>query len=283
MINSMTLKAFIRKKSSEWKVPAQIVLQYFFFERFLVRLDKSPYRPMFVLKGGFLISSLAGIAARTTMDLDMTIRGFSLDVGTLGPILGEIVQIVAEDGIEFRFVSSEEIRETDEYPGIRAKLEGTFGSIRVSFKLDLTTGDAMTPGPILFSHPMLSEEKSIQLFSYNLETVLAEKMETILSRNVLNTRPRDFYDVFLLGRLFWSQIDFGRLREALDATSWKRGSREMLKDYPKIMESIGKDEHQNSYWEKFRSQFPFAGDLSFHDVHRSVNEMLERVFDIDAE
>lgn len=282
MNSSMSLKALIRNLSQKLNIPAQAVMQNYMFEKFLLRLEKSSYRNMFVLKGGFLISALVGISSRTTMDLDITIKGMPLRIESIESIMNEIVTTKVDDFIDFRFVSVDEIRETEDYPGLRVKLEAIYETIKVSMKLDLTTGDVLTPDSIEFSYPMFSENKSIHLFSYNLETILAEKLETILSRSVLNTRPRDFYDVFLLERMFKSHLNLELLHEALHQTALKRGTEKLIEDFRIIIETIRKDERMNLYWIRYQNQFDFAKDVSFEETIRTVWNLLEIMHSSDG-
>jgi len=274
MKNPMAFKAFIKQKSLELKIPAQVMMQNYMFERFLIRLEKSPYCRKFIIKGGFLVSSLVGISARTTMDLDITIQGIPLHVDNVESIINEILKARVDDEIDFRYVSVEEIRATDDYPGLRVKLEAIYGTIIVPLKLDLTTGDILTPDSIRYSYPMFSENKTIHLFSYNVETVLAEKLETILSRSVLNTRPRDFYDVFLLARMFKTSINLDVLKEALQNTSVKRGTQGQVSDYVRIIEAIEKDNQMVRNWKKFQNQFDFTKDILFEETIRSIRNLL---------
>jgi predicted nucleotidyltransferase component of viral defense system len=274
MKNPMAFKAFIKQKSIEWKIPAQVVLQNYMFERFLIRLEKSPYCRKFILKGGFLVSSLVGISARTTMDLDITIQGIPLHVENVESIINEIINAKVDDKIDFRYVSVEEIRETEDYPGLRVKLVANYGTIIVPMKLDLTTGDVLTPDSIRYSYPMFSENKTIHLFCYNVETVLAEKLETILSRSLLNTRARDFYDVFLLDRMFKTSINLDVLREVLQNASVKRGTQGQVSDYVRIIEAIEKDNQMVRNWKKFQNQFDFTKDILFEETIRSIRNLL---------
>ena len=275
MNNSMSFKAFIKKKSLELKVPAQVVLQNYMFERFLIRLVKSSYHFKFILKGGFLVSSMVGISARTTMDLDITVKGMPLTVESIESVINEIIQTKVDDTIRFNYISTEQIREADDYPGLRVKLVAFYETIKVPLKLDLTTGDILTPDCIEYSYRMFSENKTIHLFSYNIETILAEKLETIVSRSVLNTRLRDFYDVFLLCRLFKAQININVLRDALHHTSMKRGTQEQENDFRRIIESIKKDDQMFLNWNKFQNQFEYAKEISFEETIGSIQELLE--------
>ncbi len=191
------LKQLVRKYSTEKGVPHQILYQNFMFERFLERLSISDYKDRFVLKGGFLIASLTGIETRTTDDIDVTLQNLSMDEDTIRDTINKILEIQIDDRVEFSIHSLKEIRDEDEYKGFRLKILGRFNTMNIYFKIDLSTGDVITPNPSYLDIPLLIENKSIKLLSYNFETILAEKVETILSRSVGNTRSKDFYQLCL--------------------------------------------------------------------------------------
>jgi len=270
----MAFKSFIKNKSLELEIPPQVVLQNYMFERFLTRLEKSPYQYKFIIKGGFLIAALVGVGARTTMDLDVTIHGFPLTETSIEKIIQEIISVETDDLIDFRYIASEDIRPTDDYPGIRIKLEATYESIKVSLKLDLTTGDIITPGHIDFHYPMFSENRYIHLYSYNIESVLAEKIETIISRSVLNTRPRDFYDVFVLYRMYKEKISIQVLKEALINTSNKRGSLQQILDFESHIEAIMHDTRLHNFWKKYQNQYDYAKEVIFEDTVQTLRLIL---------
>ncbi len=276
-MNAMALKSYIKNKSMELDIPPQVFLQNFMFERFLTRLEKSSYQNKFIIKGGFLISALVGISARTTMDLDITVHELTLSNENIVKIIQEIISIKSDDNINFRYISIEEIRSTDDYPGYRVKLDASYESIVVSLKLDLTTGDIITPDYIDFQYQMFSENRNIQLCSYNIESILAEKLETIISRSVLNTRPRDYYDVFVLYRMYRDNISIPVLKLALDNTSKKRGSFDQMVDYETHIEAILSDNQLKITWDKYRNQFDYAKSILFEDTVRTVQRIFEQL------
>jgi predicted nucleotidyltransferase component of viral defense system len=200
--NPMQLKAFIKKKAEENNISSQLVMQNYMMERLLERISLSPYRKNFILKGGFLIAAIVGLNSRTTMDLDATIKGLDLTHESIDRIFKEICAIKIEDNITFSVLRTTEIREGDDYPGLRVALEANYHPLAVPLTVDVTTGDKITPREVKRSLQLLFDDRSISVFTYNLETVLAEKIETVLSRNIANTRPRDFYDIYILTALY---------------------------------------------------------------------------------
>ena len=190
--NPMQLKAIIKNKAQEKNISAQLVMQNYMLERLLERISISPYRNNFILKGGFLISAIVGLDTRATMDLDTTIKGFTLTHEKIKEIFEDICTIKVDDDVQFEIVSIADIRETDDYPGIRVSLKANYAPISVPLTVDVTTGDVITPEEIEYSFSLLFDERRISIWAYNLETVLAEKIETILSRGVANTRTRDY-------------------------------------------------------------------------------------------
>ena len=193
--NPMQLKAFIKNKAAEKHISAQLVMQNYMLERLLERISLSPYKNNFILKGGFLISAIVGLDTRATMDLDTTIKGFTLTHEAIRKIFTAICTVQIADDVQFAVVGISDIRETDDYPGIRVGLKANYPPISVPLTVDVTTGDMITPREVEYTFSLLFDDRTISILAYNLETVLAEKLETVLSRNIANTRPRDYYDV----------------------------------------------------------------------------------------
>jgi len=193
--NPMQLKAFIKKKAAEKNISAQLVMQNYMLERLLERISLSKYKHNFILKGGFLISAIVGLDTRATMDLDTTIKGFTLTHEAIREIFGEICTVEIADDVKFELGDISDIREGDDYPGIRVALKANYPPISVPLTVDVTTGDVITPREIEYTFSLLFDDRTISILAYNLETVLAEKIETVLSRSIANTRPRDFYDI----------------------------------------------------------------------------------------
>ncbi|WP_288863028.1 nucleotidyl transferase AbiEii/AbiGii toxin family protein [uncultured Sneathia sp.] len=277
MINIESIKGRIRSLAEKKNLKSQEVLQIYFFERFLDRLSKSQYKNNFVIKGGFLISSLIGIENRTTMDMDTTIKGIALKEERIKEIVEEIINVNVDDGIRFEIKDISYIREEDEYENFRISLIANVGKTKNPMKLDLTTGDAITPREIEYTYPCIFSQEDIKIMAYPLETILAEKYETIIRRNITTTRMRDFYDLYTLYKLKKDQIDYEILKEAIERTSNKRGSKEIIKDYEEIIKDIKEDSYLRSLWEVYLSENKYIGDLTFDKVVDVVTILSNRV------
>lgn len=275
--NPMQLKAFIRKKAAEKNISAQLVMQNYMLERLLERIFLSKYKRNFILKGGFLISAIVGLDTRATMDLDTTIRGFTLTHESIREIFEEICTIEISDDVHFELTDISDIREGDDYPGIRVSLKANYPPISVPLTVDVTTGDVITPGEIEYTFLLLFDDRTISIFAYNLETVLAEKIETVLSRGVANTRPRDFYDIHILWALRGAECSRKTLLQALERTADKRGSREVLNLYTDIVAEIRESKQLREFWKKYQRTFDYAKDISFDDACDSVQCIMDSI------
>lgn len=264
--NPMQLKAFIKKLATEKRVPAQLVMQNYIMERLLERISLSNYKKNFILKGGFLIAAIVGLDTRTTMDLDATIKGFELTHDAIREIFEEICKINVEDDVCFSVNRTTDIRETDDYPGIRVSLTANYPPLKVPLTVDVTTGDRITPREITYTFRLLFDERSIAIQAYNLETILAEKLETVLSRNIANTRPRDFYDIYILYTLRGSDCTPAILKLALEETAKKRGSSTVLTQYKSIVDSIRNSPSTRDFWSNYQKDFDYASDISFDET-----------------
>ena len=268
--NPMQLKARIKNLAAEKHLPAQIVLQNYLMERLLERLSLSSYRENFIIKGGFLIAVMVGLESRSTMDLDATIKGFTLNHESIRTVFEHVCAIQVDDDVTFSVNRVADIRETDDYPGIRVSLIASYPPLRVPLSVDVTTGDKITPREIEYSFPLLFDDRTISMMAYNLETILAEKLETILSRNIANTRPRDFYDVYLLYSLRWGDCDLSLLSSALERTAAKRGSISLLTDYQTIMTNIRENPRMHDFWANYQKDFDYAREISFEETCDTV-------------
>lgn len=254
----MQLKAIIKNIALEKSISVQLVMQNFMLERFLERVSVSKYQDFFILKGGFLIAAMVGLDSRATMDMDATIKGMPVTENTIKEMFIEICDIPLQDDVTFSFISIGDIREDDEYSGFRVSLSANFPQMAVPLKLDITTGDKITPKEISYEYKLLLEDRSIRVLAYNLETVLAEKLETIISRGDQNTRPRDFYDVYILSKLQSNNIEIEQLKNALQATAEKRGSYMLLSNYKVILETILDSEDMQVGWRRYQAGFEYA-------------------------
>lgn len=280
MINIESIKAKIRNLAKNNNLSSQEVLQMFLFERFLERLSKSEYRSNFVIKGGFLVSSLIGINNRTTMDMDSTIKGLPLTEENITKVVNSIKNIEVNDGIQFEIKDVNYIRESDEYENFRVSLVANIGKTKNPMKLDLTTGDAITPREIEYSYPCIFHEKNIEVLAYPVETIIAEKYESIIKRNITTTRMRDFYDLYTLYNLKKSEIDIDILSTAIKRTSSKRESSQIMKISEEIIEDIQNDPYLKELWDVYVSENKYIGDLSFDNVVDVITIICEKTSNV---
>ena len=283
MTNAMQLKALIKNLAKEKCISAQLVLQNYMLERFLERISLSSYRDNFNIKGGFLIASMVGLDTRATMDMDATIKGYPVKEDSIRKMIEEILGIPIEDGITFRLQSIHEIREDDEYSGYRASLIAEYGRMAVPLILDITSGDKITPREIEYSYKLMWENRSISILAYNLSTILAEKLETILSRADQNTRPRDYYDVYILTKLQGENIDDKTLSLALSATAEKRGSAHLLSQFRDILSTVKSSSIMKIRWENYQKDFDYAKGIEFEECCNAIISLLESMEEKDRE
>jgi len=270
---AMSFKAKINNYAKSRHVPAQVVLQNVMFERFLERLSVSPYREKFVIKGGMLISALVGLDTRMTMDLDTTIRNLPLTEEQVKEAIRNICDIKLEDEVTFLIKSVAPIRKDDLYGGYRVRLDAIYETILTPLSIDVSTGDVITPEAVEYEFGgVLDDSVRISLWGYSIETVLAEKVETILNRDVTNTRPRDYYDVYILAHE--KKYDPMVFRKALEATSIHRGSWERISNHERILKQIEQSKILHDQWDKYRREFSYARDITFEDTIASVKAML---------
>lgn len=275
MKNAMQLKAIVKSISKEKRISAQLVLQNYMLERFLERVSLSSYRSQFIIKGGFLIASIVGLDTRATMDMDATIKGYPVDESSIQRMIEEIITIPVDDGIAFEFRSIGEIREGDDYSGYRVALTANYEKMAVPLKLDITTGDKITPREIEYRYRLMLEDRSISVLAYNLATILAEKLETVISRGDQNTRPRDYYDIYILTRLQAENIEPEILKEAFQATTEKRGSTEVVKRYREIMQAVKSSDIMIRQWNDYRKDFNYAAEIEFGQTCDAVVAVMD--------
>jgi predicted nucleotidyltransferase component of viral defense system len=266
MSKAMQLKDKIKNMASKNHVPAQAVLQNFMLERLLERISLSKYRDMLILKGGLLIASMVGINNRTTMDMDATLRGYPLAEDTIREAFLEICAFQLDDEVSMVLDHIDPIRDADEYGGYRVAIIARFESINTHLKIDITTGDIITPAAVRYAFHSNFEHKLIEVWAYPLETILAEKVETILRRSVLNTRPRDFYDVYIIMKTQAQAINKELFITALNATSEKRGSLSAFQDKGIILQTIQSNEIMRQRWERYCKEFYYAKGIAFDEV-----------------
>ena len=267
------LKDLIRNLSKKKSADAQILMRNYMMERFLERISLSQYQDKFILKGGMLIAAMVGLDARATMDIDATIKGADVNVETVESIITEIISVSLEDGVTFRIKQISEIMDDADYPGVRVSMETEFDGVRTPLKIDISTGDVITPKEIQYSFKLMLEERSIDVWAYNLETVMAEKLETLIARNITNTRMRDFYDIYILLQLYGNTLNTNVLREALWATAKKRETEYHLKDAQVIFDEVQSDYNMQKLWKSYQKKFSYAADISWEMVMESVRKL----------
>jgi predicted nucleotidyltransferase component of viral defense system len=275
MRTSEQLKGYLRNLAKEKNISAQELLQIFMFERLIERLSLSEYRNHIVLKGGLLVASLIGIDERTTMDMDTTIVRYPVTEESMETLIEDIIKVELDDGIQFEFLGLNPIRKNDDYSNYTIKLEATYEEIRVPLKIDVTTGDAITPREIAYDYYLSFEGRTVSIYSYPIETVLAEKLETILSRNVTNTRARDFYDIYLLYNTQWEKVDISDLKEALISTGTNRDSLDEIDAYSEIMEDISTSRTIITSWERYQSENAYAREIELKNILIVISNILE--------
>ncbi len=270
---AMSLKAKIRNLAKKKDMSAQVVLQNYMFERFLERLSKSDYKDKFILKGGMLIAALVGIDNRATMDMDVTIKNYPFNSDALTEAIKEICNVEVDDDVAFSFLGIDSIRDDDAYGGYRVSMQADYETIITPMQIDITTGDAITPKEILYLFKMIFEEETICVWAYNIETVLAEKVETILRRGELNTRPRDFYDVYILTKT--QPFDGSLFAEAIRKTTDHRETAHILYETQKRIEDLENSETLEKRWLKYTQNYRYAEDISYEDVIEALRMMMQ--------
>lgn len=277
MKNAMQLKAAIGKMAKDKHIPAQLVMQNYMLERLLERISRSKYQGNFILKGGLLIASMVGLHSRATMDMDATIRNHPVNENSIKTMFEEIVSIPIDDDITFSFQEVGEIRKNDAYGGYRVSLTANFPPMKVPLKLDITTGDKITPKAVEYKYPMMFNDGTLEIFAYNLETILAEKLETVISRGDQNTRPRDFYDIFILSKLKGDQINWTILRQAVSETAQKRNSGMLMPQYQSILEQIVSSPAMQNHWTIYQRDYEYAREVDFSATCETILQLMDSI------
>lgn len=271
---AMSLKGKIKNYAKSKSIAAQVVLQNYMFERFLARLSMSDYREKFVVKGGMLIAAIVGLDTRSTMDLDTTLRNLPLTEEKVMEAVENICKITLGDDVIFEVKSIAPIRKDDRYGGFCVRLDAIYDTIVTPLSIDVSTGDVITPEAVEYEFSgIFDEEIRIKMWGYNIESVMAEKVETILSRGIFNTRPRDFYDVYILGTT--QRYDKKIFLKTLEATAIHRGSREQIIDKTGIIEKLSASEELIQMWEKYRKKFSYASEIQYADVMDVLIKMFQ--------
>ncbi|MBQ3113536.1 MAG: nucleotidyl transferase AbiEii/AbiGii toxin family protein [Phascolarctobacterium sp.] len=273
MSKAMSLKARIRNIAKQKNIPAQVILQNYMFERLLVRLSVSEYKEKFVLKGGMLVAAIVGLDNRATMDMDTTLKNLPLTPEAIRNALEQICSISLDDDVSFEIGNISPIREDDLYGGYRVMVKAKLDTMLTPLSIDVSTGDVMTPDAIQYNFSeIFDDEKSYELWAYNIETVMAEKVETILRRGVFNTRPRDFYDTYILATT--QKFNMQLFLEALKATANHRGTTEQIADVKGILKNIQESLELQKMWSKYRKQFAYAKDIEYEQIMEVLRTLM---------
>ena len=279
MKTSEQIKGAIRNITKKTGVNANSLLQMCLFEGILEKISKSKYKNHIILKGGLLISSLIGVEMRSTLDMDTTIRGLPMNEENISKILHEILEITIDADIVYRLIKLERIRKEDLYEDFCATISCRYGKINANLNIDITTGDIITPKEIQYSYEKILEEGSISILTYTIETIIAEKFETISSRNITITRARDFYDLYMLYKLYKSKIDRNVLKEAITLTSQHRNSFSLVLQYKEIVKLFYQSNSLKNLWDKYIQNNPYAKEISFDDtisIYEEIGSILEK-------
>lgn len=272
--NTMSFKAIINNIAKENKVSAQSILQTYMLERLLERISVSKYKDNFILKGGMLISAMLGIDSRTTMDMDTTIKGFSLTEENINNIMNEICNIDIQDDVTLKIRKIELIREDDDYGGYRITFEANLNNeMPVIMKIDITTGDKITYREIKYDFTLMLENRKIQIWSYNVETIIAEKFESIIKRGVLGTRIRDYYDIHMLLNTQGKNIDKETLKNAIISTAEHRETKDSIKEWKEVVEILENDSTMKKQWERYQRNNFYAEGIEYKDLIESLKKI----------
>ena len=269
--SSKQLKDLIRNLSKEVGIEAHVLIRKYMMERFLERVSSSKYNGSFILKGGMLVAAFVGVEARATMDIDTTIKGIPVTMVDMERAITEISNIDLDDNVKFRIKKVSEIMDEVEYLGIRLSMDAVLDGAVIPLKIDISTGDVITPREIVYSYKLMFEDRTIPIMTYPIETVLAEKLETVISRSITNTRMRDFYDIHIL--LKSQNINADILALALDRTAKKRGNFSLLENAESVLKIVKSDEDMKRLWNIYQKKFKYAGEYTWDEVIHSVREL----------
>ena len=264
--NRDSLKARTSNLANKTNIPNKYLIQSFMFEALLKRISISKYIDKFIIKGGLLLSSIFGVNLRSTMDLDTTIKGLSLDRETIIKVINDIISIEIDDNIKIEIENIKDIREEELYSGFNVNLKAEFDGLKTNLMIDITTGDVITYKEVEFKYNTLFDNEIINIMTYNFETILAEKFETIISRNIDNTRMKDYYDLYMFVNLKWDDINKDTLRKAIINTAKNRKTLDYIDNASKYIELISDDSRLKSLWNSYKSNYDYAKNIEFEDT-----------------
>ena len=273
--NRDSLKAKASNLSKKTNIPNKYLIQNFMFEALLKRISKSKYKDKFIIKGGLLLSSIFGVNLRSTMDLDTTIKGLPLDRETITKVINEIIRIDVEDNVKLEIENIKDIREEELYSGFEVNLKAEFDGLKTNLMIDITTGDVITYKEVEFKYSTLFDNETINIMTYNYETIIAEKFESIISRNIDNTRMKDYYDLYMFVNLKWNDINKETLRKAIINTSKARETLDYIDNASKYIELISDDSRLKSLWNSYQNNYEYAKDIEFGDTINAIKVINE--------
>ena len=268
--NKDSLKVKVSNIALSTNIPNKYLIQSFMFEALLKRISVSKYKDKFIIKGGLLLSSIFGVNLRSTMDLDTTIKGLPLDRTTITKVINEIISIDLKDNIKLEIENIKDIREEELYSGFNINLKAEFDGLRTNLMIDITTGDVITYKEVQFEYKTLFDNEIVNIMTYNYETIIAEKFEAIISRNIDNTRMKDYYDLYMFVNLKWNDIDKTILRKAIFNTSEKRETLNYIENADKYIELINEDSKLKSLWKNYQNNYAYAKDISFENTIAAI-------------
>ena len=275
--NAQSIKNRIKKMCNGDNKKSYLFLRIFFMENFIKRISFSKYKDNIVIKGGILVTQELGISSRVTKDIEATIKNYNLTIEDVELLIMELVNMSIDDGINYYVESIDRIMDEHDYPGIRVSMIGTLGETKQSFKIDFSTGDIITPSEIEYRFNCSFDDRPIVIKAYNVETLLAEKIETILDRNITNTRMRDFYDIHMFFSLKKDRIDFMKLKAALKATSKNRNTIQIIDNAKEYIDLIANDEYLKLHWNNYKNDNGYVGNVEYGDTILSLIELLKEV------
>mgnify|MGYP000718313264 FL=1 len=268
--NKDSLKVKVSNLALSTNIPNKYLIQSFMFEALLKRISVSKYKDKFIIKGGLLLSSIFGVNLRSTMDLDTTIKGLPLDRTTITKVVNEIISIDLKDNIKLEIENIKDIREEELYSGFNINLKAEFDGLRTNLMIDITTGDVITYKEVQFEYKTLFDNEIVNIMTYNYEAIIAEKFEAIISRNIDNTRMKDYYDLYMFVNLKWNDIDKTILRKAIFNTSEKRETLNYIENADKYIELINEDSKLKSLWKNYQNNYAYAKDISFENTIAAI-------------
>ena len=268
------VKGRIKSVAQKNKADARTLMRIYMMERFLERVAVSPYKDNFIIKGGMLVTAMVGVALRSTMDIDTSLKNQNLSAEDALRIVSEIKDIDLGHGVAFEIKEVSNIMDEMEYPGIRFTMNAIMGKLITPMKIDISTGDVITPRAVEYQYKLLLDDRSISLWSYNLETILAEKLQTVLARGLLNTRMRDFYDIRTLLAIYGQEINAEVLGRAFDATCKKRSTENLRTDALQIIAAVENDEQLHTLWKSYQKKYTYASTISYEDTMESTKSLL---------